>query len=291
MKKIFYYTFAFLLMTSSFSCDENDNIEDEIQEILDNNNQNNNQTNNNNQQNNNNQTNNNNQNNNNQNNNNDTPAKPTETKSDVHVGRMTFYDLGGLPATGITEVPSGMMSCAMHEDNLNEEGLEGACIEITYNGKSALALVRDCLPNTDELGDGSGKVKKNHIDLQKGTEKLLGITNPDGILNIEWKVVKLPTTEPIHYQMKDGNNAWHIGIRPMYQAYPIKKIEINVDGKYYQMSRTTAGRCYNLYEMQVPNPKEYSTPLKLRVTSIYGDVLEDEVSSFNEGDRKGKKNF
>lgn len=197
---------------------------------------------------------------------------------EIYTGRTTVYSETSIVATGITKIPSGLYKCAMHQDNLDQDGIEGACVEITGPAGTIKAVVVDCLPNTDVLGDGSGTVKKNHIDIM-GTEafqKLTGATT--GIFDITWKIVALPVSDPIIYYIKDGTSQWWIGIRLQYQKYPVKKIEIKINGSYVAMERETTERCYNLYKYQTSGT-QITVPVEVRLTDIYGDVIEDKISS------------
>ncbi len=192
-----------------------------------------------------------------------------------HKGEGTFYDRTSTGAANLDEYESKYLTCAMQtSDYMNN--MAGAYIEITdKDGDKVKVLV------TDRLPEG----KKGDIDL---TRKAFKTIEPEvtGRMKISWKIIALPTDEPISYRFKPTSSEWWAEIQVRNHRYPIKSLEYldNNTGKYVKLERQE----YNYFTAPSGMGKG---PYTFRVTDIYGRKLIDKNISISKKDIKGSKNF
>ena len=196
------------------------------------------------------------------------------TKS--HSGEGTFYDRISTGAANLDYMESSYYTAAMNnEDYMN--GLAGAYIEVTDKDGDKVKVVI-----TDRLPEG----KKGDIDLSR---KAFGAIEPlvTGRMNITWKIVPFPTTEPISYVFKPTSSQYWAEVQVRDHRYPIKKLEYkDANGQYVELKRQE----YNYFTASSGMGKG---PYTFRVTDFYGHVLIDTGITMNatETPVKGKANF
>ncbi|MDD5998176.1 MAG: expansin EXLX1 family cellulose-binding protein [Lachnospiraceae bacterium] len=195
----------------------------------------------------------------------------------VHTGEGTYYDRESGGAANIDYMEDTYYTAAMnHEDYMN--GLAGAYIEITDKDGDKINVVI-----TDRLPEG----KKGDIDL---TTKTFQQIEPlaTGRMDITWKIVPLPTTEPIQYVFKPTSSQYWAEVQVRNHRYPIKKLEYfdTATNAYVELPRQE----YN-YFTAVSGMG--TGPFTFRVTDFYGHVLVDTGISMNTTGTpvNGKANF
>ena len=195
----------------------------------------------------------------------------------VHTGEGTYYDQESGGAANIDYMEDTYYTAAMnHEDYMN--GLAGAYIEITDKDGDKINVVI-----TDRLPEG----KKGDIDL---TTKTFQQIEPlaTGRMDITWKIVPLPTTEPIQYVFKPTSSQYWAEVQVRNHRYPIKKLEYfdTATNAYVELPRQE----YN-YFTAVSGMG--TGPFTFRVTDFYGHVLVDTGISMNTTGTpvNGKANF
>ncbi len=206
---------------------------------------------------------------------NNTSATPSEDtkKQDVgeysldqvHTGEGTYYDRESGGAANIDYMENTYYTAAMNnEDYMN--GLAGAYIEITDKDGDKINVVI-----TDRLPEG----KKGDIDL---TRKTFQQIEPlvTGRMKISWKIVPLPTTEPIQYVFKPTSSQYWAEVQVRNHRYPIKKLEYFDTAKnaYVELPRQE----YNYFTAASGMG---AGPFTFRVTDFYGHVLIDTGISMN----------
>ncbi len=179
--------------------------------------------------------------------------------NNVHTGDGTFYDRENGGAANLDEYEAIYYTAAMNnEDYMN--GLAGAYIEITdKDGDVVNVLI------TDRLPEG----KKGDIDL---TRKTFNVIEPEvtGRMDISWKIIPLPTSEPISYLFKPTSTQWWAEVQVRNHRYPIAKLEyLDGSGNYVALERQE----YNYF---TASSGMGTGPFTFRVTDIYGHVLIDE---------------
>lgn len=196
--------------------------------------------------------------------------------SNVHTGKGTFYDRESGGAANLDFMEDSYYTAAMNnEDYMN--GLAGAYIEITDKDGDKINVVI-----TDRLPEG----KKGDIDL---TRKAFLAIEPEvtGKMDITWKIIPLPTTEPISYVFKSTSTQSWAEVQVRNGRYPIKKLEYkNAAGQYVELQRQE----YNYFT--APSGMGEG-PYTFRVTDFYGHVLEDTGIAINQTETpvSGKANF
>ena len=197
--------------------------------------------------------------------------------SKVHSGEATYYDLSGGGAANLDDFGTTYLTAAMNnEDYMN--GLAGAYIEVTdKDGDKVKVLI------TDRLPEG----KKGDIDL---TRKAFKKIEPEvtGRMKITWKIIPLPTDEPISFLWKQTSTQYWAEIQVRNGRYPIKSLEYldKSTNKYKKLERQE----YNYFTA----PSGLGAgPYTFRITDFYGHVIvENNVAISTTGKPvKGTKNF
>lgn len=196
--------------------------------------------------------------------------------SGVHTGEGTFYDRVSGGAANLDFMEESYYTAAMNnEDYMN--GLAGAYIEITDKDGDKINVVI-----TDKLPEG----KKGDIDLSR--KAFLAIEPKEtGRMNITWKIIPFPTTEPISYVFKPTSVESWAEVQVRNGRYPIKKLEYkDASGQYVELERKE----YNYFA--APSGMGVG-PYTFRVTDFYGHVLEDTGIAINQTETpvQGKANF
>ncbi len=202
----------------------------------------------------------------------DSPSEDTKKQDageysldQVHTGEGTYYDRESGGAANIDYMEDTYYTAAMNnEDYMN--GLAGAYIEITDKDGDKLNVVI-----TDRLPEG----KKGDIDL---TEKSFSQIEPlvTGRMDITWKIIPLPTTEPIQYVFKPTSSQYWAEVQVRNHRYPIKKLEYldTATNSYVELPRQE----YNYFTAASGMGE---APYTFRVTDFYGHVLVDTGISMN----------
>jgi len=103
----------------------------------------------------------------------------------------------------------------------------------------------------------------------------LGLSG-DGVWTITWQAVPCPVTTNIQYVIKSGSSAYWLGLQVRNSKYPITGLEVWNGGSYFVMPRQTD----NYYE-QGFSSTPLTFPLKIRVTSAYGQQATDTIASLS----------
>lgn len=195
----------------------------------------------------------------------------------IHSGEATYYDRESVGAANLDYLEASYYTAAMNnEDYMN--GLAGAYIEITdKDGHKINVMI------TDRLPEG----KKGDIDLSR---KAFEVIEPlvTGRMNITWKIIPLPTTEPISYVFKPTSSPYWAEVQVRNGRYPIKKLEYydKAAGEYKELPRQE----YNYFTAKSGMGEG---PYTFRVTDFYGHVLEDTGIAMNNTETpvNGQANF
>lgn len=183
----------------------------------------------------------------------------------IHTGEGTYYDRESGGAANLDYMEDTYYTAAMNnEDYMN--GLAGAYIEITDKDGDKINVVI-----TDRLPEG----KKGDIDLTINTfQQIEPLVT--GRMDITWKIVPLPTTEPIQYVFKPTSSQYWAEVQVRNHRYPIKKLEYFDTAKntYVELPRQE----YNYFTAVAGMG---TGPFTFRVTDFYGHVLIDTGISMN----------
>lgn len=197
--------------------------------------------------------------------------------SKVHKGEGTYYDRTSDGAANLDDYEASYYTAAMNnEDYMN--GLAGAFVEITdKDGDKINVLI------TDRLPEGA----KGDIDLsRKAFAKIEPLVT--GRMNITWKIIPFPTSEPISYVFKPTSTQWWAEVQVRNGRYPIRKLEY-----YDKAAKKYVGLERQEYNYFTASSGMGAGPYTFRVTDFYGHVLTDTNISINTSSTpvKGKANF
>lgn len=198
----------------------------------------------------------------------------------IHTGEATFYvRTSSAGAANLDKYESIYYTCAMYEGDYLQN-MAGAYLEVTdKDGDKVNVMVTDILPYAEG--------KSGNLDLLKPA--FLSI-EPEvtGRMNISWRIIPLPTSEPISYLFKPTSSQYWAEVQVRNHRYPIKSLE------YYDKSQ----RKYIALQRQRYNyftaPKGMGEgPYQFRVTDIYGHSLVDTGISINNSEKEinGANNF
>lgn len=195
----------------------------------------------------------------------------------VHTGEATYYNRVSTGAANLDDYESIYDTAAMNnEDYMN--GLAGAYVEITDKDGDKLNVLI-----TDRLPEG----KKGDIDLSRTAfSKIEPLVT--GRMQIQWKIIPLPTIEPISYVFKPTSSQYWAEVQVRNGRYPIRSLEYydGTSGQYVALERQE----YNYFTA----PSGMGTgPYTFRVTDFYGHVLVDSGIQMNTSGTpvKGSGNF
>ena len=191
----------------------------------------------------------------------------------IHHGEGTFYGGGyGGGCCKLDSITNGYYVCAMNLPDYDTAAMAGAFIEITGPKGKIRALV------SDELPEG----KKGDVDLNTDIFPYIAERSA-GRVNITWKILPLPTDEPVKYLIQKSSTQYWMQLQIRNHKYPIKKAEMKINGKYQKLKKEN----YNFYTIQNPG----KGPYKIRLTDMYGQVLTDTIPLKPGKIQDGKKNF
>lgn len=200
-------------------------------------------------------------------------------------GSVTWYTLSqgsngqvhcSFPVSGETigniATGNGTYFAAMNTADYQNSAVCGACIQVTTGtGRSVIATI------VDECPIGSNpKCTAGHVDLSQPafaqignvSDGYLGTGHGGMITTISWKYVPCPVSGNASLRLKEGNNTVWNQVLVAGARYAISRVELNLNGNWVQMSRSTDRNNYYM----PPNGAMGSQPYQLRVTDINGSV-------------------
>lgn len=191
-------------------------------------------------------------------------GNPVECASEpVHMGEGTYYDADGSGNCSF-DASSDLNVGAMNHTDYAASAVCGECVKV--DGPLGSLVVR--------IVDQCPECKPGDIDLS--AEAFAEIAKPaDGRVPISWKVVACGYDQPIQYHHKDGTNPYWGAIQIRNSNNAILSVEAKVDGAYVAGERAD----YNFFIFASGLGEG---PYALRVTDVYGNVLEDPAIPFAE---------
>lgn len=195
----------------------------------------------------------------------------------IHRGKATFYDLVSAGAANLDDFGDKYYTAALNTtDYMNN--MAGAYLQLTDKDGDAIKVLV-----TDRLPEGT----KGDIDL---TRKAFKKIEPEvtGVMRVTWKVIPLPTTEPVSYLFKPSSSQYWAEVQVRNHRYPIASLEYydKNQKKYVKLERQE----YNYFT--APSGMGEG-PFTFRVTDIYGHKIVDKNIKLETSGKavKGKANF
>lgn len=191
-------------------------------------------------------------------------------------GNATYYDFAdGSGNCSFDPTPNDLMIGAMNQLDYANSAVCGACAHVLGpKGEIHIRIVDQCPGCPD-----------NHIDLSpEAFSKIADMSA--GIVPITWNYEACAISGPIVYHWKEGSNPFWTAVQIRNHRYAIASVEYKgSDGNYHAMNRES----YN-YFIEPSGLGE--GPYTMRVTDIYGQVLDDTGIAFIEaGDSPGQGQF
>lgn len=184
------------------------------------------------------------------------PVKLGETRS----GEGTYYDADGTGACLFDAGSSPLLVAALNAPDWAGSAWCGACAEVTGPNGSVTVRIVDLCP----------ECKSGDLDFSpEAFERLAPLEQ--GRIPIEWSLVACDVSGPIRYRYKDGTNPWWTAVQVLNHRLPIAKLEWSPDGTEFQ---EVPREDYNYF---VEADGFGDRPVKVRVTAVDGQVLEDEL--------------
>lgn len=189
------------------------------------------------------------------------PMNPDcQADATTHEGEATYYDFAdGSGNCGFPATPDDLMVGAMNHTDYADSAACGACAEVTGpNGTITVRIVDRC----PECPQGD-------IDLSPEAFELIAPLE-QGRVDITWRYVACHVDGPMLYHFKDGSNAYWTAIQLRNHNYAIASVEArDAGGNYVPIERLD----YNFF---VASSGLGEGPYALRVTDVFGQVVEDE---------------
>lgn len=190
---------------------------------------------------------------------------PVLSIGEARSGEGTYYDATGDGACMLGPSPNDMDVAAINQPDWSGSSLCGACADVTGpNGSVTVRIVDRC----PECRAGDLDMSPQAFD--KIAEHVAGR------VPITWKLVTCGVVGPIRYEYKDGSNEWWTAVQVQNHRLPVTAMEYSRDGSAYEAMQRTD---YNYFLTESgfgPNP------VRVRVTAIDGQVLEDELPTVAE---------
>jgi len=138
----------------------------------------------------------------------------------------------------------------------------GMCISVTGNGTGSGA---NPITGTSMVFVNNECPSCNSAGLDFGL-------SGDGVWDIVWKAVPCPVTSNIQYVIKTGSSAYWFALQARNTKYPVYLLDVQVAGSWVNMPRLN----YNYF---VQSFSGLTFPLTIRLTSVFGQVITDQIAS------------
>lgn len=188
-----------------------------------------------------------------------TNAPPVQL-GETRTGEGTYYDADGTGACLFDDGSSPLLVAALNAPDWAGSAWCGACARVDGPDGSVTVRIVDLCPECE-----SG-------DLDFSPEAFAELAPLEhGRIPIEWSLVACDVSGPIRYRYKDGTNPWWTAVQVLNHRLPIAKLEWSADGSEFQ---EVPREDYNYF---VAADGFGDDPVKVRVTAVDGQVLEDEL--------------
>jgi len=200
-------------------------------------------------------------------------GNPNGCKNDVtvHHGQATWYELNTPLVNCSYETPTlPAFYGAMNTMDYEASAICGSCLRVKGpKGSVDIQIVDQCPFDTNPICYGG------HIDLNPAAFQQIGdlIT---GIIPISWHRIECPGQKNISYHFKDGSSQFWTAVMVRDHRYPITKVEYKDNGQWKALVR----KPYNYF---VADQGMGPGPYDIRVTDVYGQVIEDKNIPLQDG--------
>lgn len=180
------------------------------------------------------------------------------SEAEMRTGEGTYYDFAdGSGNCGFPATPDDRMVAAINHVDYAESAACGTCVRVTGPDGTVDVRIVDRCPECPE-GD---------LDLSPEAFSMIAPLEA-GRVPIRWEAIACPVSGPIVYHFKDGSNPWWTAIQLRNHTHPIAALEYESNETWVNVPRLD----YNYF---VEDAGMGEGPLRLRVTDVWGNTLED----------------
>lgn len=176
----------------------------------------------------------------------------------TYFGEGTFYGYAGGGNCGFPAPELPAMTGAINHLQYEGSQMCGACVEVTGPEGTATIRIEDQCPEC-AYGD---------IDLAEDVFPLVAEVK-DGRVPISWKIIPCEDNA-LQYQFKIGSSQFWFALQVRGHTYPIETLECKINGNWQIIER----RAYNYF---VQEQGLGAGPFAIRITDIYGNIVEDSI--------------
>ena len=194
----------------------------------------------------------------------------------LHTGEATYYTFAdGTGNCGFDASPDDLMIGAMNHTDYAGSAVCGACVLLT--GPNATITIR--------IVDQCPECPAGNIDLSPEAFAAIAALEA-GRVPISWQYVSCEVSGPIRYHWKEGSNQWWTAVQIRNHANRVATVEyLDETSAWRDVPRVD----YNFF---VADWGMGPGPYSLRVTDVYGNVLEDTgIPRVEGGDAPGAGQF
>lgn len=202
----------------------------------------------------------------------------------VKQGVATFYDADGTGNCSFPASPQNLMVVAPNKGRLYDGSAAcGSCMKVTGTKGSVVVRVVDSCP----LDTPDNDCGDTDADLDLSAQAFALIEDPDvGMADVTFQVVSCDVSGPMQFRFKDGSSQWWTAVQVRNHREPVAKVEYKKDGAWIGMTREDDNY---FIEPDGVGPRPQGLPL--RITSIYGQVVEETLPIDDSKTLNGKNQF
>ena len=175
-----------------------------------------------------------------------------------HKGTATYYRATGKGSCSF-DANSDLMVAAINPKDYASASMCGAYVSVTGPQGSVVVRITDVCPGC----------KEGSLDLS--TQAFNRIASKSaGRVSVTWQIVPDTASGPVSYRYKESSTRYWTAIQVRNHRWPIASLEIRPNGStdWLRLERKT----YNYFTNSNRIP---AGPLRVRVTGLTGEVLED----------------
>lgn len=183
----------------------------------------------------------------------------------VHQGEGTYYAATGEGACMFDASPDNLDVAALNQPDWQGSALCGACADVQGPKGRLVIRIVDLCPGC----------KSGDLDFsEQAFAKIADVSA--GRVPITWTLVPCEVTGPVRYRYKDGSNPYWTAVQVLNHRLPVTRLEWSTDGQTWNQTERTE---YNYF---LASGGFGTGPVRVRITAIDGQTLEDELPPVQE---------
>ena len=187
----------------------------------------------------------------------DQAKSPWTHPKQPYKGKATWYKADGSGNCSFPKASGVPMVVAMNEKQYAQANLCGACLRVSYKGKSVVVKVVDRCP----------ECPMNALDLSREAFSRLA-DNKVGVIQVSWQMIPCSTTSPMQYFYKEGSSQWWTALQVRNHRKPIEQLSLYKSGKWTKLKRER----FNYF---IDTKGFGKSAVRIQVKSLDGQVIEE----------------